>query len=485
MPDQNPLPQRDGRKPVGRAVLAALVTAVVVGGLWFWVTATTSPDGRLPIAVAGGVTGLLLCVAVFVAVQRADAVHGAQVAARRAWDEAQTVRGAAEHMRGELARLLDQTVPTLVQKLRDGASADTALAEVGHLPDELHGRILRTLATEIAVGERRRAAAMAACANAAGRVQALSTSMLADLRDMENRSSEEMLGDLMKVDHSTAQAGRLADSIAVLTGARSGRRWTKPIKMESILRGAMGRIGAYQRIRVHSTSATAIAGYAAEDVMHALAELMDNATKFSAPSEEVHIYVEDLHNGTVITIEDGGLGMKPQALARAELAVSATQPLDLTMLSGTRLGLAVVGVLARKHQLHVFFRPSSRGGIGVVLRIPNQLITQPRLEPLPEPVPQRRPVAVGAPTTAEVAEISAPEVQWPTTNPAPAPAAPAESLELPRRPRGQTMQAAQPQPPAASAPERPRSDAGSRFGAFQQSRSRKSMEPVKPDDTDA
>ncbi|TDP89921.1 ATP-binding protein [Labedaea rhizosphaerae] len=481
MPEQNPLPHPDRRKPVARPLLAALVTAVLVGGLWFWVTTTTPHDARLPVAIAGGVTGLLLCFAVFLAVYRADAVHTSEVSVRRAWEDTQQIRGAAEHMRGELARLLDQVVPALVQKLREASSAESALAEIGQPPDELHQRILRTLATEIAVGERRRAAAMAACANAAGRVQALSTSMLADLREMENRSSEDMLGDLMKVDHSTAQAGRLADSIAVLTGARSGRRWTKPIKMESILRGAMGRIGAYQRVRVHSTSTTAIAGYAAEDVMHALAELMDNATKFSAPSEEVHVYVEDLHNGTVITIEDGGLGMKPQALARAELAVSPTEPLDLTMLSGTRLGLAVVGVLSRKHHLHVFFRPSSRGGIGVVMRIPNQLITQPRLEPLPEAIPQRRPVAVGAP--AAVAALEAPTLTaTDSRTDGRTDTAPGEPLELPQRTRGQTLQSAQPARHVAepSLTERPRGDAGSRFGAFQQSRTRRSIEAVEP-----
>ncbi len=168
----------------------------------------------------------------------------------------------------------------------------------------------------------------------------------------------------------------------MLTGARSGRRWTKPIVMESILRGAMGRISAYQRVRAHSTSTVAVAGYAAEGVMHALAELMDNATSFSPPSEDVHVYVEEVHAGVVVTIEDSGLVMSPAALERAVRAVSS-EPLDLTTLSGTRLGLAVVGCLARKHGLTVHFRPSARGGTGVVVMIPRQLITQPEQDALP------------------------------------------------------------------------------------------------------
>jgi signal transduction histidine kinase len=456
MSERPPAQHREERQSVGRAVIGVLVTAVVAAAIWTWVSLSVSGGQGIVVAIAGGFTGIVACVAVFFALRRTDQVAHATGQTQAALDEARKAREFVRFSGGELARLLDQTVPDAVRRLRGGAPADSVLAEVPRPADELHQRVLRLVVDEIAVGERRRAAATAACANAAGRLQALATSTLGDLREMENRSSDAMLGDLLKVDHSTAQAGRLADSIAVLTGARSGRRWTKPIRMESILRGALGRIGAYQRVRVHSASGVAVVGYAAEDVMHALAELMDNATKFSAPSEEVHVYVEDLHNGAVITIEDGGLGMKAQALVRAERAVSLEQPLDLTAMSGTRLGLAVVGCLARKHQLHVFFRPSSRGGIGVVMRIPTQLITQPRPDALPE------------------ADESAASVAWP----GPADTSHeivgdlAEPSELPKRSRGQTLTAASRRPPSPTpSPARADRDTGSRFGAFQQRRS--------------
>ncbi|MYV64939.1 ATP-binding protein, partial [Streptomyces sp. SID2131] len=156
------------------------------------------------------------------------------------------------------------------------------------------------------------------------------------------------------------------DSVAVLTGARSGRRWARPIVMESILRGAMGRIGGYQRVRLHSSSDAAVAGHAAEGVMHALAELMDNAANFSPPTAEVHVYVEEVPAGVIIAVEDSGLVMSDVQLRRAEAAVSAENQ-DLAGLSGTRLGLAVVGRLARKHGLTVSFRPSARGGTGALL----------------------------------------------------------------------------------------------------------------------
>ncbi|WP_181007262.1 ATP-binding protein, partial [Streptomyces sp. SM1] len=239
--------------------------------------------------------------------------------------------------------------------------------------DRLRERNAR-LTTRLREANGIRAAAVSATANAAGRMQALSTGMLADLRAMEEKHhDEEVLADLLHLDHRTAQAGRLADSVAVLTGARSGRRWARPIAMESILRGAMGRISGYQRIRVHSASDTAVAGHAAEGVMHALAELLDNAANFSPPTAEVHVYVEEVPAGVIVSVEDSGLVMGEAQLRRAERAVSG-ETTELGGLTGTRLGLAVVGRLARRYGLRVSYRPSARGGTGVLILVPQDIL---------------------------------------------------------------------------------------------------------------
>ncbi|MET7359324.1 ATP-binding protein [Streptomyces sp. NPDC005562] len=335
--------------------------------------------------------------------------------------------------------------------------------------------------TELTVRARRaeseRAAALAACANAAGRMQALATGMLADLREMEGRhADEDVLTDLLHLDHRTAQAGRIADSVAVLTGARSGRRWARPIVMESILRGAMGRIGGYQRVRVHSASEVAVAGHAAEGVMHALAELLDNATNFSPPTSEVHVYIEEVAAGVIISVEDSGLVMGPVQQRRAEHAVSG-ETKGLGGLSGTRLGLAVVGRLARKHGLTVSFRPSARGGTGVLLLIPQELLSRPsETTPVPTPVPAARPAATALPAPASAPEETRGDVRTehradadvqelptrrrdgeyghppaaphPRTAPGrPAAATPegadATDAPLPKRPRGRTLAAAE------------------------------------------
>ncbi|MDH6628928.1 signal transduction histidine kinase [Streptomyces sp. LBL] len=259
-----------------------------------------------------------------------------------------------------------------------------------------------------------RTAAVSATANAAGRMQALSTGMLADLRTMEERhSDEEVLADLLHLDHRTAQAGRLADSVAVLTGARSGRRWARPIVMESILRGAMGRISGYQRVRVHSASEAAVAGHAAEGVMHALAELLDNAANFSPPTAEVHVYVEEVPAGVIVSVEDSGLVMGEVQLRRAEEAVSG-ESAGIGGLTGTRLGLGVVGRLARKYGLKVSFRPSARGGTGVLMLLPQDILTNPAAAEAPATLP--------SPPAKASAEQSKPpaEQSRPRATPAPA-----------------------------------------------------------------
>ncbi|MFL6122668.1 sensor histidine kinase [Actinophytocola sp.] len=460
MPARQHVPNQQRRRSTTDVLPYLLFAMAVTAGATLWTIFQVPRSDRPLVAVTMGTLAIALWIALAVAVRRA--LHAGRTTAR------------LRTLDAGLRRLVDEVLPDAARRVRDGASADTVLADLkaADVPREVLAAVVR----EIALSERQRSAAMAACANAAGRVQAMATSMLADLREMEGRHAEDVLGDLLRLDHSTAQTGRLADSIAVLTGARSGRRWTRPIVVESILRGALGRIQAYQRVQVHSGSTAAVVGYAAEDVMHALAELMDNATRFSAPSEEVHVYVEELHTGLVITIEDGGLGMKPQALARAEAAVSTAEPLDLAKVPGTRLGLVVVGSLARKHKLQVYFRPSSRGGTGVVVRIPNQLVVHPREEEptvsMPKPVESVASAGGEATTTSATATA--------VLEPAPPDEDVADVTELPKRPRGQTLaKAVRATEANRETPKRTekRTDIGARFSAFQQGR--RSTEPAQ------
>ncbi|MFF5160027.1 ATP-binding protein [Streptomyces sp. NPDC000348] len=421
-------------------------------------------------------------------------------------------RAAAEH-----ERLVRETLPAAVARLREGRSADTVLAEAD-LPELPALRApAESFIRELAHSERRAAAAQAASAKALSRVQAKAVRMLADLREMQERHAGDVFGDLLKLDHSTSQLGLMTDRLALLMGGRSSRAWNKPIVMESILRGAVGRIAAYQRVRLHCSTRAAVSGFAAEGVMHLLAELMDNAANFSPPIDEVHVYVEDRSAGIVVTIEDSGLKMADAAMRRAEEAVSGNVA-DLASLQGTRLGLAVVGRLAAKYGISVNYRPSSRGGTGVVVLLPLHLLAQQRdtvphetaprpeampdaLAPVPLPDTPVRPAAAALPPAAEHS-TARPELPDTPVRPAaaalpPAAGRPAARPELPeqgrhRRPDGTTpnglpvrapgrtmaeaerereqRQSTSGQADDTASTRRPARDAGSRFGAFHRAR---------------
>ncbi|MEU5700035.1 ATP-binding protein [Streptomyces aurantiacus] len=386
----------------------------------------------------------------------------------------------------ELERLTNDTLPAAVSLLREGSSADTVLAKLDWPANPLLRSPAESFIRELAYSERRSAAAQAASAKALSRVQAKTVGMLADLRDMQDRHGGEIFGDLLRLDHSTSQLGLMTDRLALLMGGRSSRVWNKPIVMESILRGSVGRIAAYRRVRLHNSSKAAIAGFAAEGVMHLLAELMDNAANFSPPIDEVHVYVEERSAGLVITIEDSGLKMSDASMRRAEESVSG-RITDLASLQGTRLGLSVVGRLAAKHGISVNYRPSSRGGTGVVVLLPPQLMAQQR-----EPVTPERPrLSTDAPatTTASTApstvEETFPEQSLgitPTDEAfladMPRRGTPATPNGLPVRAPGHTMaEAERGRPKTATPPSEaeqsgtgPARDAGSRFGAFHRGR---------------
>ncbi|MGW2485860.1 ATP-binding protein [Streptomyces sp. NPDC001606] len=463
-------PTHPGDRPFLRSFVPAFAVTGALSAVVVCVAVAMAPGQvRAPLAGGAGAAAVVLSVAVAVAAhalrtaratrQRLDAAT--QDIGRLLQQQART----GEEARQERQRLVDELAAQRAEFTESFAAERARLEqEATRELDRLRQENAR-LTGELTRARRDRAAAVSATSNAAARMQALATATLADLRAMEDRhTDEDVLADLLHLDHRTAQAGRLADSIAVLTGARSGRRWARPIGMESILRGAMGRIAGYRRVRVHSASETAVAGHAAEGVMHALAEILDNAANFSPPTAEVHVYVEEVPAGVIVSVEDSGLVMGEVQLRRAERAVAGDVS-ELGGLTGTRLGLAVVGRLARKHGLKVSFRPSARGGTGVLVLIPQDILAGPvTAEQAPTPArpapaePRRTPAAA---RTAPVHEPAAPAEEGPAG--------------LPKRRRGRTLAQAESARPAARAGETrpaPGADEGkiraARFSSFRQ-----------------
>lgn len=227
--------------------------------------------------------------------------------------------------------------------------------------------------------ENLRDSAQRAFVNIARRVQAIVHQQAHEMREMEDRHGRnpDVFGDLLRLDHGTALVGRLADSISVLGGARPGRQWSRAVTLYSVLRGAMSRIIDYQRVELHSVTEVAVVGPIVEPLIHTIAELLDNATRYSPPHTRVHLTAVEVQSGIAVEIEDGGLSMSEEARRRAERMLAQAQSgIDLNDLGETpRLGLAVVGRLAQAYGFQVSLRSSAYGGVRAVVIVPQHLIT--------------------------------------------------------------------------------------------------------------
>ncbi|MBQ0863716.1 ATP-binding protein [Streptomyces sp. RK75] len=295
------------------------------------------------------------------------------------------------HLRQQEAatvQLAKERLPEAVERLRRGEFAEnvvSSLASTGPASglgaefEAAHHELLRSVVEAVRAEESLRDSAQRGVVNIARRVQAIVHRQATDLREMEERhgGSGEFFADLLRLDHSNALISRLADTIAVLGGARPGRQWSQAVPIYSVLRGAMSRIADYQRVSLHSVAEVAVVGRAVEPLIHALAELLDNATSYSPPQTRVHLTASEVHAGIAVEIEDGGFGLSEEARARAEhMLETAREGIDLDDLGeAPRLGLTVVGRLAQEYDFQVSLAPSAYGGVRAVLVVPHELIT--------------------------------------------------------------------------------------------------------------
>ncbi|WP_299534805.1 sensor histidine kinase KdpD [uncultured Streptomyces sp.] len=372
-------PPTERKIPVVRVLLLPLV--LLVGTTAAGVSLVTQA-ARIPVAVSGALATIVVSV-LAVALHR----KGRELRVQRARYEQRVThleRRIAAHD-DETVRLTRDLMPTAIRTLRSGNSPDEVMRDVvdadpafRNLPRALRHLLLVVLKI-IDDEEARRDSAQRAFVSVARRVQAIVHRQASELREMEDHygRNPEVFDDLLRIDHGTALIGRLADSIAVLGGARPSRQWPKPVPLFSVLRGAMSRILEYQRVDLHSISKVAIVGTAVEPLIHACAELLDNATRYSPPQTRVHVTAVEVQTGIAIEIEDGGVSLSEEARARAENMLAQAQAgINMNDLGESpRLGMAVVGRLARMYQLQVSLRQSAYGGVRAVLIVPREMIT--------------------------------------------------------------------------------------------------------------
>ena len=374
----SPRGSQGGSTVVYSALIPACLTALCTVAAILIVT----PHARRAVAVCGLVAVIAVGLACAEIGRRGRTI--AQLRWRQVATEQELVRR-LELQEAETSRLAVEVLPAAIDRLHHGDSVEEALSGSSQAPAlgaafiKAHDDVVRSVLDAVKAEEDLRYSAQRAFVNVARRVQAIVHQQFQDLREMEERhgGSPDVFDDLLRLDHGTALIGRLADSLAVLGGSRPGRQWQQPVPLFNVLRGAMSRITDYQRVELHSVVEVAISGPTVEPLIHALAELLDNATRYSPPQTRVHMTAVEVQSGIAVEIEDGGVGLGEEARVRAERVLTQVNSgLDLADLGeNPRLGLSVVGRLAQTHRFQVSLRPSAYGGVRAVLIIPRDLAT--------------------------------------------------------------------------------------------------------------
>ncbi|MEU6476462.1 nitrate- and nitrite sensing domain-containing protein [Streptomyces sp. NPDC047017] len=211
------------------------------------------------------------------------------------------------------------------------------------------------------------------------RAQVLIHRLIALLDDLERKHEDsDLLKDIFRVDHLATRVRRHAENLMILSGAPPSRRMARPVALTDVMRGAVAETEQYTRVRVKNTPAdrrVALAGRAVADVTHLLAELIENGTSFSPPDTQVTVGVTRVAKGLAVHVEDQGLGMPADLLARANAVLAEPPRVDMTVFGeDPRLGHFVVARLAERHGIRVVLRESDYGGTLALVMLPAQLL---------------------------------------------------------------------------------------------------------------
>jgi len=209
--------------------------------------------------------------------------------------------------------------------------------------------------------------------NLARRSQTLIHQQLELIDEMEHSESDgTKLASLFRIDHIATRMRRHTEDLIVLSGATPSRGWSAPVLLRDVVRGAIAEVESYSRVKAVRLPEIAVVGHAVGDLLHLLAELIENGTRFSPPDAPVLITAGEVGKGYVIEIEDRGLGMIPSDMARHNERLDDPPAFDLS--TSDRLGLHVVARLAARHSIRVCLRDSVFGGVTAVVLVGHDLI---------------------------------------------------------------------------------------------------------------
>jgi signal transduction histidine kinase len=276
-------------------------------------------------------------------------------------------------------------LPGLVDRLRDPEAAAAGIhvapidvdstdeiGEVARAFDEVHREAVRLASNEALL----RGNINAMFVNLSRRSQSLIERQLRLIEDLEQgEQDEDRLASLFKLDHLATRMRRNSENLLVLGGQEQVRRWNQPVPLIDIVRASLSEVEQYERVGLRVQGDVSVIGPVVNDLVHLVAELVENATVFSPEHTRVTVSGHLLSGGgAMLQITDNGVGMAPDELEAVNWRLANPPIIDAS--AARRMGLFVVGRLAARNGIRVELRSALSGGLTAFVLMPARIIVQ-------------------------------------------------------------------------------------------------------------
>ncbi|MDA2813763.1 nitrate- and nitrite sensing domain-containing protein [Nocardiopsis sp. RSe5-2] len=283
-------------------------------------------------------------------------------------------------------RVADRDLPDSISRMKDTTTTPDRVEvepivvgtrdeidEVAHSFDEVHRVAMRLASEEAAL----RSNVNAMFVNLSRRSQTLVERQLRLIDGLEQSEQDsERLGDLFQLDHLATRMRRNAENLLVLSGQDNTRKWAQPVPLVDVLRGAVSEVEQYDRVNVRAPSDVSVLGRPVNDVIHLVAELVENATSFSSHDTQVSVTAQVLDDGGArVEVTDSGIGMALDEIDATNQRLAEPPVIDVAV--SRRMGLFVVSRLAARHGIRVRLGKAQGGGITAYADLPADLLITP------------------------------------------------------------------------------------------------------------
>ncbi|WSD85149.1 nitrate- and nitrite sensing domain-containing protein [Streptomyces canus] len=321
---------------------------------------------------AGGLIALLLCLVM-------------------SWRITRSLSRRLRGLREATLSLAKERLPDVVARLDRGEKVDVdrAAPELDYGSDEL-GQVAKAfnaaqrtaVMTAVELADTRRGF-QKVILGIARQSQNLVNLQLSRLDTLEREHQDpDVLSGLYELDSTASQLRRYEENLVIISGGQPRRSWTEPVALIDILRSAVGEVAEYQRVEVHTEEEVCLAPPAVADVIHLLAELIENATLYSPAPSPVSVRAGLVAKGLAVEVEDRGLGMSEDEYASFNAHLAEAPKFDVVALADDlRLGMFVIARLANRHGVQVTLRSSPYGGTTAIVLIPHEIVVREEHEP--------------------------------------------------------------------------------------------------------